>query len=592
MHITKKFKRLYLPAFSIVAIVLLLLILISISTYRNFYRDRRTTMDFLYRQGIGLLHSLEAGVMIGLTTLKGIDSIGAIIGEIAKSEDIAYIYLINPKGEITYHSDPTLISSYSQRPDLLAAQNGILYRVRQLSEDLKVYEISKAFSSFPYNKSTQNLNESVAEDSPISNNPSDNIIVLGMKMTKFEDAQRSDLHHAVIMAAILVALGAGVIFFIFVIQNYYLVNKTLKETQDYTQQVVANMANGLLSVNSAGEVASYNQLALDLLGLEERDVMGKDLREIMDFEAAGVSETLTNSRSVLDRELNYKLKSKEIIPLSVSVTPILTEDRQISGAVILLRDLREIKRLQEKIRHSEKFAAIGELAAGVAHEIRNPLSSIKGFAQFLRHSLKDQQEEREYATVMVHEIDRINRVVTDLLIYARPLIVKQKKEDLMPLISHAISLVNADAQARQVTIRQNLSDDLDSIWIDANQLIHALLNLLLNSLEAVSEGGEIEIGAKLEETAIQHLNLWVEDDGIGVPKDDLEKLIDPFFTTRKKGTGLGLAIVKKIVENHQGELSIESPPHGKNCGTRVSLYIPQPSSYKEEEDNDTKNISS
>ncbi|MDY7037934.1 MAG: ATP-binding protein, partial [Thermodesulfobacteriota bacterium] len=221
---------------------------------------------------------------------------------------------------------------------------------------------------------------------------------------------------------------------------------------------------------------------------------------------------------------------------------------------------------------------IGELAAGVAHEIRNPLSSIKGFAQFLNHALKDRPEEREYTTVMVREIERINRVVTDLLIYARPLRARRRDVDIRDLTEHAILLVNADALNKKVVIRQNISGKLDNIWLDDNQMTHALLNLLLNSLEAVSTGGEIEIGAQLIDGS-QKLHLWVEDDGIGIPVEYQEKIMSPFFTSRDKGTGLGLAIAHKIAEIHGGEIHVESPPQGKERGTRVSLCFPLSSSY-------------
>jgi two-component system, NtrC family, sensor histidine kinase HydH len=398
------------------------------------------------------------------------------------------------------------------------------------------------------------------------------IIVLGLKMTEFEKAHAADMHHAIIMAGIMVALGSAALFFIFVIQNYYLVDKTLKQTQDYTRQVVANMANGLLGINLDGEVVSYNQLALDLLELNVENIKGINLREVIDFEAEGISETLTHCQSILDHEITYQIKSGDVIPLSLSVTPITTDEDTCNGAVIVLRDLREIKRLEAKVRRSEKLAAIGELAAGVAHEIRNPLSSIKGFAQFLRHALKDRPEEQEYADVMVREIDRINRVVTDLLTYARPVVIDPAPVDLPELIQHTVRLVTADAQSKEVSIILNLSGELSGILLDANQITQALLNLLLNALQNLAKGGEIEIGTTKDSDG--RLHLWVKDNGPGIPFDDQDKILAPFFTTRDKGTGLGLAIVHKIVENHQGEIHIHSPIAGKAGGTIISLYFP------------------
>ncbi|UCF91131.1 MAG: histidine kinase, partial [Desulfobacterales bacterium] len=228
---------------------------------------------------------------------------------------------------------------------------------------------------------------------------------------------------------------------------------------------------------------------------------------------------------------------------------------------------------EEKVRRAEKLAALGKLAAGVAHEIRNPLSSIRGFAQFLQNALKDKPQEQEYARTMVVEVDRINRVVTDLLTFARPSAVELTPADVTELVEHSIRLVQADAKAHHVAIQRDLPADLGAIPLDANQMTQALLNLLLNALQAVNAGGVIVIGARRVPTE-SRLGFWVEDNGPGIPRAHKDKIFEPFFTTREKGTGLGLAIVHQIVENHNGEIWMESPPSGKNHGCRFIIRIP------------------
>ena len=297
-----------------------------------------------------------------------------------------------------------------------------------------------------------------------------------------------------------------------------------------------------------------------------------DFKEVIDFKATGIFQTLNQCMSVLDREITYRKKSGETVPLALSVTPILDESHNCRGAVIILRDLTEIKLLEEKVRRSEKLAAIGKLAAAVAHEIRNPLSSIRGFAQYLRNTLKDKPREKEYAETIVSEVDRINRVVTDLLTFARPMEADLAPTDVTELIERTVRLVQADARSRNIGIQMSLSD-LSIVPLDTNQMTQAILNLLLNSLQAVSSGGHIEVGAELD-PSVSRLNLWVEDDGPGISREQNEKIFDPFFTTREKGTGLGLAIVHKIVENHNGEINLQSPPHGKARGCRFTISIP------------------
>lgn len=568
------FKKLYIPALSIVAIVFILLVLISISTHRNLDREKTRALHFLYRQGVTLLRAIEASARTGMTTLMWQEvSLGRLLQEVAKDEEIAYVYLIDGHGIMAHHSDPSKEGeSAAWKPDL-AARYQIITRITQAADDGRIYELAKYFSPMyepSIIHSKNDIESQVQEAAPHSHNG--DIIVLGLKMTAFEDAQHADLQHALIMAAIIVVLGSGALFFIFVIQNYYLVDRTLKQTQDYTRQVVASMASGLLSVDIAGKIVSYNLLALEILGLEESEVRGMDLKEVIDFTSAGIFQTLNHCISVLDREIIYHKKSGEIVPLALSVTPILDESNTCQGAVIILRDLREIKQLEEKVRRSEKLAAIGKLAAGVAHEIRNPLSSIRGFAQYLKNALKDHPREQEYAETMVSEVDRINRVVTDLLTFARPMEADLVPTDVTELVERTVRLVQADARSRNIAIQMRLSD-LSKIALDANQMTQALLNLLLNSLQAVNAGGHIEVGAELD-PSISRLKIWVEDDGAGISGDQKEKIFDPFFTTREKGTGLGLAIVHKIVENHNGEIDLQSPPAGKDRGCRFTISIP------------------
>jgi len=293
---------------------------------------------------------------------------------------------------------------------------------------------------------------------------------------------------------------------------------------------------------------------------------------LIEFELSGIQSTLIECVPVLDFEIYHQHKAGEMVPLALSATPIKDGKGGCNGAVLILRDLREIKLLQEKVKRSEKLAAIGELAAGVAHEIRNPLSSIRGFAQFLRHSLKDMPQEKEYAETMVTEVDRINRVVTDLLTFARPMAVEISPTDITDLIEHSVRLVEADALSRKITIERKISD-LTRLPMDANQITQALLNLLLNALQAVPPKGHIEIGADLDASDSQ-LHLWVKDNGPGIPSTQIEKVFEPFYTTHEKGTGLGLSIVHKIAENHNGEIRVNSPPKGSTQGCSFSIILP------------------
>ena len=402
----------------------------------------------------------------------------------------------------------------------------------------------------------------------------DTSIVVGLSMKQVEIARKSDMQHALIMAAIVLALGTGTLFFIFVIQNYYLVDKTLKQTRDYTQQLISSMANGLMSIDTKGMIISYNNVALELLDIKESDLANnKDLRDIISFEKTGIIQTLENSKKIFDREVVYLKKTGHSVPLSWSSTPIESENKRFKGAVILIRDLSEIKELQERVHRTEKLAMVGSLSASVAHEIRNPLSSIKGFAQFLGKSFEEGTQQSKYSKMMVKEVDRINGVVNDLLTFARPMSVVPSLTDVESMLNHVVSLVTVDAKEKNVEVQYSCSTDLKSVELDENQITQMLLNLLINALNAVDEKGDIKLHAGLINSG-KNLIIEVEDNGSGVPNKLKTKIFDPFLTTREKGTGLGLAIVKKIVDNHDGTISVASPPLNKDKGSIFTINIP------------------
>ena len=566
-------KKLYLPAFSIIAVVLLLILLVAVLTYRTLDHQRKTALTFLHSQGVTLLHALEAGALTGmLMPMWNEDSVETLIHEIGMNKNIAYIYIYDQSG-IVIHASGILEEETRSvwRPEIKTDQQ-VVARLRTLENGSQVYELAKRFSPellVPSEKSDHMMYSGSVRQ--FSDHHAGNTVVMGMSMEEVESAHRSDVEHAIIMAVTLLVLGSGALFFTFVIQNYYLVDKALKQSRDYLQQVIASMANGMISIDNHGRVTSFNEMALDLLGLKETEAKNIELESIIDFQSSGINKTLTEGSTFVEKEIVYN-RGDDKVPLALSVSPILQEKSRSAGAVIIMRDLTEIKRLQEKVRRSERLAAIGELAAGVAHEVRNPLSSIRGFAQFLGHVLEDKPEDREYAEIMVKEVDRINNVVTNLLSFARPIKPEPTPTNIPKLITHTVRLVEEDARLRNVTIRVSASDGLEKINVDGNQITQVMLNLILNALQALDSGGNIAVGASAIGPSI--LRLSVEDDGPGISPGNVDKIFDPFYTTREKGTGLGLAIVHMIVENHGGEINLLSPVPEKNKGSRITIDLP------------------
>ena len=566
-------QRLYLTALSILFVVLLLLVFISVSTYRNLNRERDAAVKTVSRQALSLINAFEAGARAGMMMqMAGKDAIGNLVHEISLSDDVNYLYLANADGEVVHHSIPSLEGTRTTWHPVFDSSSDMRTRMRRLTDGTHVLEVAKPFAPMKTDAvPTQSVTAPDNAGSPPHFHPHATVF-LGMTMVAYESARRSDLHHAIIMAAIVLALGGGVIYFFVVLRSYYLLSRNLQEAQDYTRQVIASMMHGVLSIDDKGLVMSTNQQAQRLLGMPEKFADHFDLHTVFDFEATGIGRTLAVGTPVMNREISFQGSSGERLPMLLTVTPIQDESGQKNGAVVVLRDLSEIKHLEEQVKRAEKLAAIGQLAAGVAHEIRNPLSSIRGFAYLLGRGHEKQTPEREYADVMVREIDRINHVVTDLLNFARPMGLEPVSSRIGDIIDHVISLVAADAKASDVDIRMDYKKDLPPLMLDTNQITQALLNLMLNALQALDRGGTITLRAIHPEDG-NGAEIQVEDDGMGIDPARQEKIFDPFYTTRERGTGLGLAMVRKIAENHHGRVVVDSPPPEKNSGTRFTLLL-------------------
>ncbi len=227
---------------------------------------------------------------------------------------------------------------------------------------------------------------------------------------------------------------------------------------------------------------------------------------------------------------------------------------------------RKVAGLEKEVARQERLAALGTLAAGVAHEIRNPLSSIKGFATYFGAKFEPGTQDRELAEVMVGEVERLNRVVTELLDLTRPSELRLAPVTVADLVRHALKLVESDCRSRGIAVQARLPE-LTAL-LDADRMLQALLNLLLNAIQAMPKGGTLTVSAQRVK---DRLELRVDDTGPGIPVQDMDRIFDPYFTTKNQGTGLGLATVRTLAEAHGGQVRVVSEP---GQGTRVVLDLP------------------
>ncbi|MGE5839026.1 MAG: ATP-binding protein [Deltaproteobacteria bacterium] len=226
--------------------------------------------------------------------------------------------------------------------------------------------------------------------------------------------------------------------------------------------------------------------------------------------------------------------------------------------------------LERELETSRRLASLGRLAAGVAHEIRNPLSSIKGFATYFKERYRDNPDDQKTSEIMIQEVDRLNRVITQLLDFARPPVIQKKPSSLQSLIQHSLKMIERQASAKGIRVLSHLPPVIQEVGLDPDGINQVLLNLYLNAVEAMDQGGTLSVSLSAEEGS-RRAKIAVSDTGSGIGKEDLEHIFDPYFTTKSTGTGLGLAIAHKIIEAHAGEVRVESEI---GRGTTVTVILP------------------
>lgn len=332
--------------------------------------------------------------------------------------------------------------------------------------------------------------------------------------------------------------------------------------------ILASMSSGLMLLDRDGVVQLINQSGADLLRSVPRDVMGRRLTDI--FPEAGIFLTASEGSY---RETELVRRDGTNMPVGFSIAPFQGPSGMQEGTIVMYRDLTEIRALQAAVLSKERFAAMGRVVAGVAHEIRNPLFGISSIGQIFERELKDAGH-RELVRALLAETKRLNHLVEDLLIYGRPIKLSLSYCDLTSLWKDVIGFHGAELAEKKISVHNDFTDRPLTAFLDANQIRQVFLNLVRNAIDATTAEGRIRIRLLFEDS---YIIFRISDTGAGIPAENLDRVFDVFFTTKPKGTGLGLAICKKIVEDHGGEISIESRQGDRlqeNRGTTVTVKLP------------------
>jgi len=396
------------------------------------------------------------------------------------------------------------------------------------------------------------------------------VIFVGLDTTSIDEARRSDVRQAILTGTILLLAGFAGITLLLLAQSYRAARTRLSRITAFSDHVVANMPIGLVATDSSQRIAAFNQAAESVLHLPASAVQGAPAEQTLPPSLWTQLRESAAGRTVIEREVDCALGDGTLVPLEIGAGRLTDETGRHLGSILLFRDLREIRTLRNEIARNQRLATVGRLAAGVAHEIRNPLSSIKGFATYFQERYRENAQDNKIASILIQEVDRLNRVVGQLLEFSRPISILPRPVRLSRLIGDTVKLIEPQAGEKAVTVQTDVHAGAEHVRLDPDRLSQVLLNLLLNGVEAMAPGGVLAISAG--ETADgSSLEIRVSDTGCGIRPEDLPQVFEPYFTTKPSGTGLGLAIAHNVVEAMGGDLGVVSRP---GYGATFTLRLP------------------
>jgi PAS domain S-box-containing protein len=353
---------------------------------------------------------------------------------------------------------------------------------------------------------------------------------------------------------------------------YKLIKKNVETIEDREKQLnslIQNNMDAIIRLDLKGNVVFVNDVAESVTGYSEEELTEMSFQDLICKEDCEnvqryFSETVIGKSFMV--ECKCVTKNGNCFIASIKNVPIVLEDKMV-GTFVIVRDITGLKDKEELIRKSEKLSIVGELAAAVAHEVRNPLTSIKGFLQLLQSKATEDKDIRYY-DIMLSEIERINFIVSEFMVLSKPQSVIYQNENISSILTDVITLLETIAIVKNIEVTKELETDI-MVNCEANQIKQVLINIFKNAIEAVPKNGKIDINVtKWEEDTVR---IRFTDNGRGIPSELLSRLGEPFYTTKEKGTGLGLMVSFKIIEEHRGTITIESEI---NKGAIVDIILP------------------
>ena len=356
------------------------------------------------------------------------------------------------------------------------------------------------------------------------------------------------------------------------------------ESENFYRNIFASLVDGILIISADLRVTKVNQAAEEIFQRSRSSFEGESLSKLFPDQPNIIKkarQSITEGISFHHVEgIGYNKSNNGRFPVNLTFSPLIKDDLEITAGAILIQDTSLLKELQENSQQTEHLSTLSTLTAGMAHEIRNPLSGIRGSAQLLLKDLKNNGQ-REYMEIVIEEVDRINRLVKKMMDLTRPALNDFKPTNIHQVLEEILILEKGTLEMKEGAFVQVYDPSIPTIKANKDELKQVFLNLVKNAVEASPKGGRVRISTqyntdytfrKKQDTLSPHnIVVKITDSGLGMTKTTMKKLFTPFFTTKKRGTGLGMAVSLKIVENHHGKIKVTSE---ENIGTVIRVFLP------------------
>jgi len=356
--------------------------------------------------------------------------------------------------------------------------------------------------------------------------------------------------------------------------------RELIETKNFLESIVDRAGDAISVIDLEGKIIYWNEGAEKIYGYPKDEVMGKKVSQFLypkDEKLRAEEEKwmdqwmarVKNGEVIPNVEVKRQTKDGREIITSMTISPLRDAEGRIIGATRICKDITQLRKTEERLILTERLSSLGELTAGVAHELRNPLAGIKINTQILLRKKNLSETERKILKSTEEGIEKIQKIVDDMLHFAKPKEAHFKLEEINEVVEKSLAILQTKFKKSNIFTLFEGGRGLPKVWIDIHQIQQVLINLMLNSIQAMEKGGTLSIRTFLEKN--NGVGVEIKDTGVGIPKSILKKIFDPFFSTKSEGTGLGLSISLKILEHHGATIDVESE-EGK--GSVFTIHFP------------------